>query len=188
VRSAAVAAVLVLSVGAGCSDDDGGGSTDTVAATSPDVTICDPSGEPQSDDELPAVGAVADAMAALEQELGAPAEYFEVNATARVVNLFVALNDATVAQPWVYVDGELSSEDGQPASGGTFGTDDVDFDSGTVLDGIRAELPDAIVETFYVHGDGQGNVRYGLLVSTQCGGGFDVIVGPDGSVLSVDPV
>ncbi|HUC33315.1 MAG TPA: hypothetical protein VMS14_07925 [Ilumatobacteraceae bacterium] len=183
-----VAAVLVLMLAAGCSDDDAGGATtDTVPAT-PDVTICDPTGTGQSADELPDVATISEAIAAVEAALGGPTEFFEINTTARVVNLFVALNDGTVVQPWLYVDGELTTEDGQAASGGTFASSDVDFDADSVLDGVRAELPDATLETFYVHGDGQGNVRYGLLVSTKCGGGFDVIVGPDGTVQAVDPV
>ena len=39
-----------------------------------------------------------------------------------------------------------------------------------------------------MNGDGKGNVQYGVLTSAQCGGGLDVVVGPDGAVKSVDPV
>ena len=187
-RAAIAALVIVTAVAAGCSDDGTDDVANTTLDTAPVVTICEPDGAPQAESDLPDVATISDAMAALEAELGGPAEYFEINATARVVNLFVALNDASVVQPWVYVDGELSSEDGEPASGGTFATGDVDFEPEAVLDGVRQELPDAVLESFYVHGDGQGNVRYGLLVSTKCGGGFDVIVGPDGTVQAVDPV
>ena len=88
----------------------------------------------------------------------------------------------------MWVDGELSSETGQTAGGGTFTADDVDFDAETVLDQVRTEVPEAILETFYIHGDGEGNVQYSLLTSAQCGGGLDVVIGADGSVKSVDPV
>ena len=179
-----VAALLAagLTFLAGCSDDP---------ATSDDsstVTICDPDGTAQATDDLPAVGSVQQAMADLEGQLGAPQQYFEVNATARLVNLWVALNDGALAQPWVWVDGELSSEDGQAAGGGTFTAADVEFDPATILDPVRAEVPDVILETFYIHGDGEGNVQYSLLSSAQCGGGLDVVIGADGSVKSVDPV
>lgn len=184
--SVAAFVVVGLALLAGCSDDpaasDGSSGADT------DVTICEPDGTAQAAVDLPAVGSVAEAIADLEAELGAPQQYFEVNATARLVNLWVALNDGALAQPWVWVDGALSAEDGQAAGGGTFTADDVDFDADTVLDQVRAEVPDAILETFYIHGDGEGNVQYSLLTSAQCGGGLDVVIGADGSVKSVDPV
>lgn len=184
--SVAVFVAVGLTFLAGCSDDpassDGSGGADT------DVTICEPQGTAQAEDDLPAVASVETAMADLEAELGAPQQYFEVNATARLVNLWVALNDGALAQPWVWVDGELSSEAGQTAGGGTFTADDVDFDAETVLDQVRTEVPEAILETFYIHGDGEGNVQYSLLTSAQCGGGLDVVIGADGSVKSVDPV
>jgi hypothetical protein len=166
----------------GCSDDD------AAAPSTPDVTICAPNVTAQSDADLPAVARISEAIAALEAQLGGPQQYFEVNATARLVNLFVALNGASVAQAWVYVDGKLTSKEGQAASGGTFATGDLDLRPDTVLSKVRDQIPEAILETFYVHGDGKGNVEYGVLTSAQCGGGLDVVVGADGSVKSVDPV
>jgi hypothetical protein len=188
ISRAPVAALVAVGLTflAGCSDDPA--SSGSSAGDDTEVTICQPDGTAQATDDLPAVGAVAEAMADLEAELGAPQQYFEVNATARLVNLWVALNDGALAQPWVWVDGELSSEDGRAAGGGTFTAEDVDFDADTVLDQVRAEVPDAILETFYIHGDSEGNVQYSLLTSAQCGGGLDVVIGADGSVKSVDPV
>lgn len=176
----------VLVVGAvlsACSGDDG-----TASTTAPDVTICDPQGTAQAESDLPAVGRISEAIAALERQLGAPQQYFEVNATARVVNLFVALNNGTLAQAWLYLDGELTSQEAQPASGGTFAATDVAFQADRVLANIRAEVPEAVLESFYVHGDGKGNVQYGVLASALCGGGLDIVVGGDGAVKSVDPV
>jgi hypothetical protein len=186
-RSGMAAVVVMVSLlVAGCSDD----AVDSEASTgaSSGVTICEPSGTAQPDDQLPAVAEIPVAIEALEAELGGPQTYFEVNATARVVNLFVALNDGKLVQPWLYVDGELSSQDGQNASGGTFTADELDFVPTEVLTEVRAEVPDAILESFYVNGDGAGNLQYGVLTSAQCGGGLDVVVGPDGAVKSVDPV
>ena len=110
----------VFAIGAfavvGCSGDSDGGAV----ATEPPVTICSATGAPQAEADLPAVSSVRTAISDLEQELGGPQEFFEVNATARLVNLFVALNGGTLAQAWVWVDGELSSVEPQAASGGTF--------------------------------------------------------------------
>lgn len=182
---AAVVVMMAVLV-AGCSDDAADPGASTGGSTG--VTICEPSGTAQPDDQLPAVAEIPVAIEALEAELGGPQTYFEVNATARVVNLFVALNDEQLVQPWLYVDGELTSQDGQAASGGTFTGDDLDFVPTEVLTKVRAEVPDAILESFYVNGDGAGNLQYGVLTSAQCGGGLDVVVGPDGAVKSVDPV
>lgn len=183
-------ASVVLVVGltlAGCSDDEG--STTTVSGEGgSEVTICDPDGAPQADEDLPRVAMIAEAVEALEAEFGGPADFFEINVTARLVNLFVALNDAEVMQPWLYIDGELSSLEGREATGGTFTAADLGFDPETVLSGIRAEVPEAILESFYIQGDGQGNLLYGVLASARCGGGLDIIVGGDGTVKSVDPV
>lgn len=179
-------AAVFVSLLPACSGDDAGSGASTGSA--PDVTICTPDGTAQSEADLPAVALIPEAIAALEQQLGGPQQYFEVNATARLVNLFVALNGATVAQSWVYVDGQLTSNEGQAASGGTFVADNVDLRPDEVLGTVRTQIPEAILETFYVHGDGKGNVEYGVLTSAQCGGGLDVVVGADGSVKSVDPV
>ena len=69
--------MLILALGAlaGC----GGGGDD------------DPSGN------LPLVAEIAAAIAAVEAELGGPQEYFEINATTQLVNLFVASNDKPLA-------------------------------------------------------------------------------------------
>ncbi|MFZ9629557.1 MAG: hypothetical protein ACO3C1_09440 [Ilumatobacteraceae bacterium] len=181
-RSLAVPAAIAALLLAGCSGSEG--SADT---TSPTVTICTPDGSAQADDELPNLSTIAPAVQALRAELGAEPEFFEINATARLVNLFVALNGGTMVQPWLYLDGALTSDTAQAASGGTFTADLIDFDADTVLEGVRTNVPDAVLETFYVHGDGQGNVQYGVLVSAQCGGGLDVSVSRTGTVLSVDP-
>ncbi len=181
-RRAWFVAALVL-VAVGCSD-----GSSALTETSTPVTICAPNGTAQADADLPQVAAISTAIDALEAQLGGPQQYFEVNATARVVNLFVALNGGAVAQPWLYVDGELTSTEGQAASGGTFGKADLDFDPDKVLATIREQIPEAILESFYVNGDGKGNVQYGVLTSALCGGGLDILVGPDGAVKSVDPV
>ncbi|HAP77788.1 MAG TPA: hypothetical protein DCR14_17120 [Acidimicrobiaceae bacterium] len=181
-RLALLAAFSVVVLGA-CSDDGSSATTEQ-----PDVTICTPSGTAQPDTDLPQVGRIAEAVDALEGALGAPPEFFEVNATARAVNLFVALSGGTIAQQWIYVDGGLTSTEGQAAQGGTFTADQLAFDPTTVLATVRDEVPDLVLQTFYVNGDGQGSVRYAVLGVAQCGGGLDIVVDGDGGIVSVDPL
>lgn len=164
-------------------------SCSSSTATKPTVTICDPGkGAPQAVADLPEVGKIRQAITDLEAKLGGHQQYFEVNATARLVNIFVALNNGTVAQSWAWVDGALTSQEGKAASGGTFTAANLDFDPSHIFDDTRKQVPQAIIETFYVHGDGKGNVQYGLLSSARCGGGLDVTVSPAGKVKTVMPV
>ena len=97
---AAGAAVLLL---VACSDDQTGKDGSAATSTAPAATAV-------GSDQLPIVDQIDEAITALEAQLGGPQQYFAVNATAQLVNLFVALNDGAVVQPWVYVDGELASK------------------------------------------------------------------------------
>lgn len=188
-RSARLGLAVLLLIPAACSDDTTS-STDSTASTDSTVspTSTASSETTASSDELPVLDQIPVAVAALEQQLGGPQDYFEINATARLVNLFVALNGGTVAQAWLYLDGTLTSEEGQAASGGTFRAADAAFDPDLVLSKVLTDVPDITIESFYVHGDGQGNVLYGVLATSAKGGGLDIVLGADGSVKSVDPV
>jgi hypothetical protein len=162
---AALAGLLAVA-GAACSDDDGGAANDSFVAD------------------------IRSAVEAVEAELGAGQDYFEVTATLQLTNVFVAIDDATAAVPYLYVDGEL-----QPpaptltgASGFTFTADAIDFDEDSILDAVAEELPDASIESLSVEGGDGGTVRYVVSVRSEVGGLLDVTVGPDGAVLAVDPL
>src|SRR3954452_19583538 len=101
---------------------------------------------------LPLVGQIDDAVAALQAKLGAPQQFFEINATTQLVNLIVALNDGKVAQPWVYLDGQLSSAEGSTANGHTFAAGALGFDPDAVLSQVRPKLPEASLDLFFVQG------------------------------------
>ncbi|MGB8858539.1 MAG: hypothetical protein WCC60_04755 [Ilumatobacteraceae bacterium] len=186
-RCFAVAVTLLL-VGA-CSDDTAAPAGSGVVSDQGSSSRPDDTSDAATDGgDLPILDQIDEAVAALEAELGAPQQYFEINATARLVNLFVALNNATVAQGWLYLDGTLTSSEGQQANGGTFTAGAAEFDPAVILSKVLTELPDITIESFYINGDGQGNVLYGVLATSAKGGGLDVVLGADGSVKSVDPV
>jgi hypothetical protein len=136
---------------------------------------------------LPEVGLIDDAVAALQTKLGGPQQFFEINATSSLVNLIVALNDGKVAQPWVYLDGELTSTEGAEASGFSFAASALDFDPDKVLSKLEAELPQSSPDLFFIEGGEGGIVRYSVAVTSRLGGQLIVVVGPDGTVQSVDP-
>jgi hypothetical protein len=158
--------IAVLAVAAACGgDDDGGGSESFVSDIGP-------------------------AIEAVEAELGEGQEFFEVTANQQVTNLFVAVDDATAAVPYVYLDGEL-----QPpaptltgASGFTFTADAVDFDEASILDAVSEELPESTIEALSIEGGDGGVVRYVVSTLSPEGGRLDVTVAPDGTVLEVDPI
>lgn len=161
---AVVVAVLLVTASSGCGGGDGDGGS--------------------------FVADIRPAIEAVEAELGDGQEFFEVTATPQLVNLFVAIEDATQAVPYVYLDGEL-----QPpapaltgASGFTFTADAVDFDESTILDAVAAELPDSTIEALSIEGGDGGVVRYVISTLSPEGGRLDVTVAPDGAVLEVDPV
>jgi hypothetical protein len=133
------------------------------------------------------VGAIDEAVKALEAKLGGPQQYFEINATAHLVNLIVALNDGKVAQPWVYLDGQLSSTEGAAATGFSFAASALDFEPGRVLGKVREQLPESSPDLFFVEGGEGGKVQYSVAVTSKQGGQLLVVVGPDGSVQSVTP-
>ncbi len=179
---AASAIVMIVSTACSGSSGGGGGSTPTTqpALSSTASVVGAPASQPRVD-------LIRDAVAALEAKLGSPQQYFEINATSQLVNLIVALNGGTVARPWVYLDGELSSSPGSDANGNTFAASALDFDPDTVLSKLQAELPQSRADLFFVEGGPGGLVRYSVAVTSSQGGQLVVAVGPDGTVQSVEP-
>lgn len=133
------------------------------------------------------VGDLTAAVVVVEDELGAPQEYFEVTANAQLTNVFVARADATEAVPYLFVDGEL--EPPGPAltgvSGNTFAAEAIEFDEELILSKISEELPDATIDALSVEGGPGGAVRYVASVRSEAGGVLDVVVSPVGEILSV---
>ena len=136
------------------------------------------------------VSNIRPAIEAVEAELGAGQEYFEVTANELVTNLFVAVDDATAAVPYVFLDGELQTPAPKltGASGFTFSADAVDFDEDSILDAVNEELPESTIEALSIEGGESGVVRYVVSTLSPEGGRLEVTVAPDGTVLAVDPL
>ena len=140
----------------------------------------------------PDTGFVADisaAVEAVEAERGPGQEYFEVTAGPQFTNVFVAVEDATAAVPYVYRDGQL--EPPAPtlsgASGFTFTAEAADVDD-AILATILDELPEATIEALSIEGGEGDSVRYVVAARSPEGGVLEITVARDGSVLAVDPV
>jgi hypothetical protein len=151
------------------------------------VSGCGSDGGGQSD-----AGFVADvsaAVEAVEAERGPGQEYFEVTAGPQFTNVFVAVEDATAAIPYVYRNGQL--EPPAPtlsgASGFTFTAEAADVDD-AILATILDELPEATIEALSIEGGDGDAVRYVVTARSPEGGVLEITVARDGSVLAVDPV
>jgi hypothetical protein len=174
-------AVVACALIAGCASSSGDA---TPQATTTTGSVDD---RPQP---APAfVGDVRAAIDAVEDELGSDQRFFEVTANAQFANVFVAVDGATAALPFTFVDGVLQPPAPKQvgAEGETFARADVSFDPALVVAGVEDELPETSVDAISVYGDGVG-ATYVLAATSPSGGFLDIVVGPEGRVLSVDPV
>jgi hypothetical protein len=138
--------------------------------------------------ERPELEQIRPAIAAVERKLGGPQQYFEINVTPQLVNLFVADEATSTVTPYVYVGGALA-ESAAPAgaSGNTFAASALTFDPATILDQVGARLPDSDIVLFTIAGGPGGAVQYTAGVQSKQGGTLAVTLAPDGSVQSVVP-
>ena len=119
------------------------------------------------------VDLIDDAIAAVEAELGGPQDYFEINATPALVNLFVARRgDGTCNR--VRVPRRRADLGGARGDGGRArpsARDALDFDPATVtrcVDGRAAD--DSRQDVFEVLGGPEGTVVYSVIVTSAAGG------------------
>jgi hypothetical protein len=130
---------------------------------------------------------VKPAITALEAKLGGPQRYFEINATASLVNLYVASADGTQATAYVFLDGALTGQTPQSAKGYTFAASALDFDPVAVTAKVTTQLPTSSQDAFVIEGGAEGAVRYSVVTTSTSGGQLVVVVGKDGAIQSVDP-
>ena len=136
------------------------------------------------------VDLVAAAVSAVEAERGGPQRYYEINATAKLVNLFVVGATSGEVVPYVYLaDGGLSStKPSTGASGSTFVAAAIDIDPRKVTSCVTAQLPGARIDNFDVLGGPNGAVQYSVIATSTVGGQLIAVVDGDGAVQSVEPV
>jgi len=171
----AVAASMV-----GCSDSKSSDGTSANATTT--------TGAPIPVGEAPLlIEQIKPAIAAVEAELGGPQQFFEVNATPTLVNLFVATEGATTAVAYIYQAGVLQAPaEPQTASGPTFAAADLTFDETRVLANVVSSLPDSTLRGFSAVGVEGGGVSYIVTVDSSRGGSLEVTVGPTGAILGTN--
>jgi len=177
-RDGLAALVLAVALGVGFSAC----SSNEVAEPTSTSTGPIPEGEAPVRVEL-----IDDAIAAVEAELGGLQQYFEINATPTVVNLFVALEGATQAVAYVYVAGQLDPPPAAvPASGPTFAAADAVFDTGLVLAKARGELLTTEFRLFSITGSESGAAQFRAVVQSSQGTEFVVYLSGTGAILGTD--
>ncbi len=158
-----------------------------VVATTSLVVAC--SGDSTAEPPPLRVDLVGAALAALEDRLGEDVAFFEVNATAQVVNLFVAVEGTSVVQ-YIY-DGEslVGPTEPQAATGTMFERGLVNFDD-DVLDPVLGELPESRPMMFVITGAGTDpvalRVEYRVLMRSSKGGELAVMVDSGGAIVGTD--
>jgi hypothetical protein len=168
---------LLFTATAACSSQSHGASTSVRASTI--ATI--------AGSELPLrVELIRPAVAALEAKLGGRQKYLEVNASPTLVNLFVAVDNATQAVAFVYAEGKLSdpsTPEQVKAGAPTFEAKDITFDDKRVLAPVIAALPTSTYRVFSVVGVAGGGVSYLVTMQSSKGGELQVPVKADGSII-----
>ncbi len=178
------AAGMVVALAA-CGGDGAAEGTDGSGPTPTGPVECAPAPPPLVVDQLD------DALAAVAAERPGPQRFFEVNATAAVVNMFFATTDAagkSATVPYSWAAGQLRGEGEKEASGNTFEAAAIDVDPERVLSCVVVQLPDSRLDAFVVEGGPGGAVRYSVVLTSQQGGQLVVEVNGQGQVLAVDPV
>jgi hypothetical protein len=160
-----VAFVAALALLGSCGDDDGEGGNGA---------------------EMPLVGEIAPAVAALEGELGGAVRYYEIRADSLAVTLWVSAREGRWAVPYVFADGELSDpQPAQPVDGGfAFAADDaLQFDADHVLDQVADDLADSTLTQFWIEGGEGGATRLNVTAESARGGVLEIVLSPDGEPL-----
>ena len=132
------------------------------------------------------VSDIDDAVEAVGKVLGKTPEFYEINATPTLVNLFAADGKGNAIN-FVYEKGKLAQETSvAPAQGKSFSAKGMKLSS-KVFARVHQELPESILRAFSVIGDNPvGGVQYRVVLQSEQGGQLAVFVDPTGKILGTD--
>lgn len=147
-----------------------------------------------------AVHSVDEAIDSVEAVYGAPAAFYEINATEDGVNLFISTStpdgEAAVLQArFTESNGLVVAGDPVEAEGSVFTGDAVDFDETAVLAQALEELSTSTARAFIITAAGDVDpgavgdatrVEYRLVMESRRGGRLVVLLSGDGSILGSD--
>ena len=118
-------------------------------------------------------------------------QFFEINATPDLINIYVATKGATEAVAFIYDDKDGLSEPDSPqtASGSTFKWSDVDSDitKSAVYETVVTELPRSTISRFVIGRDPEfDKLTYRVIMVSDSGGEFAAYVDPSGKIIGGD--
>ena len=139
-----------------------------------------------SSKEALSVSDIDNAVAAVGKVLGKAPEFYEINATPTLVNLFAADGKGNAIN-FVFEEGKLAQETSvAPAEGESFSASGMAFNS-KVFTRVQKELPDSILRAFSIIGDNPaGGVQYRVVLQSDMGGQLAVFVDPTVKILGTD--
>lgn len=134
------------------------------------------------------VDEIDDAVVAVAALTGQSPKFFEINATPDLINLFLDDGKGSAIN-FVWKDGSLQDEtEAADADGPSFDASKMVFSS-EVYARVEDELPDSLLRAFTVTADGpNGEVLHRVVVQSERGGQFAVLVDPAGKILGSDPL
>ena len=134
------------------------------------------------------VDEIDDAVTAVTAVIGKPVKFYEINATPDLINLFAADGKGN-ALNFVWEKGKLRDDsEAAPADGVAFDASKMTF-SNDVYAKVATALPDSVLRAFAITADGpNGSVLYRVMIQSQKGGQFAVLVDPTGKILGSDPL
>ena len=129
---------------------------------------------------------IDDAVRAITTLTGKPANFFEINATPDLINLFLDDGKGNAVN-FVWEDGALRDEtEVAAADGRAFDATNMAFGS-DVYARVEEELPKSLLRAFTITADGpNGEVLNRVVLQSERGGQFAVLVEADGKILGSD--
>ena len=134
------------------------------------------------------VDEIDDAVVAVTTLTGRPPKFFEINATPDLINLFLDDGKGSAIN-FVWENGSLRDEtEAATADGRSFDASKMVFSS-DVYARVEDELPKSRLRAFTITADGpNGEVLHRVVVQSERGGQFGVLVDPVGKILGSDPL